>query len=135
MAASSSPSGEGVPQVMGAAQIQVGQHRPGRLHGGLVDPPQVVGRQRRPSAARDAVAAPRSGEDQVLRSTAVGELAGDGLADLVAHGHHSDAGQAFGFGFEVAAEAARLIADLDDFDAAQLGEDAAAAQPQQLAAA
>src|SRR4030095_4296103 len=37
--------------VMRAAQIQVGQLRPGRLDGGLLDPPQVVGRQRGPGAA------------------------------------------------------------------------------------
>jgi hypothetical protein len=72
---------------------------------------------------------PRAREDQVLGPGAAGELAGDGLADLVAHGHHPDAGQALGFGLEAAAEPAGLIAHLDDLDAAQLGEDPAAAQP------
>ena len=33
-----------------------------------------------------------------------GELVGDGLTDLVAHGHHPHAGQALGFGLEAAAE-------------------------------
>jgi hypothetical protein len=55
--------------------------------------------------------------------------------DLVGHGYHSDTGQALGFGLEAAPEPAGLIADLDDLDPAQLGEDAAAAQPKQLAAA
>jgi hypothetical protein len=42
---------------------------------------------------------------------------------------------ALGLGLEAAAEAAGLIADLDDLDAPQLWVDAAAAQPEQLAAA
>jgi hypothetical protein len=48
-------------------QVQVGQLRPGRrVHGGPGEPPWVVGRQRRPGAAADAVAAAGPGEDQVL---------------------------------------------------------------------
>jgi Single-strand binding protein family len=41
------PRREGVPQVMRAPQVQVAQVGPGRVHGGLVDPPQVVGPSRR----------------------------------------------------------------------------------------
>jgi hypothetical protein len=37
------PGGEGVPQVMRAMQIEVAKVGPGRLHGGLIDPPQIVG--------------------------------------------------------------------------------------------
>jgi hypothetical protein len=74
-------------------------------------------------------------EDQVLGAGTAGQLAGDRLADLVAHGHHAHAGQALGLGLEAAAEPAGLIGDLDDLDPGQLGEDAAAAQAQQLAAA
>jgi hypothetical protein len=54
---------------------------------------------------------PGPGENQVLGPGGVGELAGDGLADLVAQGHHPDAGQALGFGLEAAAEPTGLIAD------------------------
>jgi hypothetical protein len=50
---------------------------------------------------------------------AVGQLAADRLTDLVTHGHHPHAGRALGFGLE----------------ATQLWVDAAAAQPEQLAAA
>src|SRR5215213_6550355 len=78
---------------------------------------------------------PGPGEHQLVGPGADGELAGDGLADLLAHRHHADAGRALGLGLEAAAEAAGLVADLDHLDAAQLGVDAAAAQPQQLAAA
>jgi hypothetical protein len=120
---------------MGTAQVQVGQLGPGSLHCGLVDPPQIGGRERGSGAAGDAVAAPGPGEDQVLGAGAIFELAGDGLADSVAHGHHAHAGQALGFGLEAAAEPAGLIANLDHLDAAQLREDPAAAQAQQLAAA
>jgi hypothetical protein len=49
---------------------------------------------------------PGPGEDQILGAGTVGEPAGDGLADLVAHGHNPDAGQALGFGLEAAAEPA-----------------------------
>jgi hypothetical protein len=71
---------------MRPAKVQVGQVGPGRLDGGLVDPPQVVCGNGRPGAAGDAVAAPGSGQDQVLGLGAAGELAADGLADLVAQG-------------------------------------------------
>jgi hypothetical protein len=83
----------------------------------------------------DAVAAPGAREDEVLGLGAAGELAGDRLTDPMAHRHHSDDGQGLGFGLEAAAEPAGLIADLDDLDAAELGEDPATAQAQQLAAA
>jgi hypothetical protein len=46
------PGREGVPQVMRAPQVQVAQVGPGRVHGGLVDPPQVVGPSRRRNAYR-----------------------------------------------------------------------------------
>jgi hypothetical protein len=99
----------------------VSQVGPGRLDRGLVDPPQVVGGQRRPGAPWDAVAAPGPGQDQILRSGSAGELAGDCLADPLTHGHHSHAGPALWFGLEAAAEAAGLIAHFNDLDAAQLG--------------
>ena len=63
------------------------------------------------------------------------EAGGDSLTDLLTHGHYADAGRALGFGFEAAAEPASLIADLDNLDAPQLRVDAAATQPEQLAAA
>jgi hypothetical protein len=44
-------------------------------------------------------------------------------------------GRALGLGLEAAAEPAGLVADLDDLDAPQLRVDAAAAKPEQLAAA
>ena len=78
---------------------------------------------------------PRPREDQILGTGPVGELAGDGLPHPVAHGYHPDTGQTFRFGLEAAAEPASLRAHLDDRDAAQLGEDSAAALVQQLAAA
>jgi hypothetical protein len=77
----------------------------------------------------------RAREDQVLGSGTGSELAGDCLPDLVGHGHYANAGQAFWFCLEAAAEPTGLIADLDDLDAAQLGEDSAAAQAQQFTAA
>ena len=48
----SSSQVEKVPQVMRAPQVQVAQVGPGRVHGGLVDPPQVVGPSRRRNAYR-----------------------------------------------------------------------------------
>src|SRR5215211_221962 len=123
-----------MPQIMRAPKVKMDEVGPGRLDRGLVDPPQVGGGQRRPGTVRDAVAATGPGEDQVLGTGAGGELAGDRFADLVAHGHHAHAGQALGLGLEAAPEPAGLIADLDDLDAAQLREDPAAAQPQQLPA-
>jgi hypothetical protein len=60
------PGREGMPQVMGAPQVRVASPAPAALHGGLVDPPQVVGGQWRSSAARDAVATTGPREDQVL---------------------------------------------------------------------
>jgi hypothetical protein len=96
---------------------------------------QVVGGQRGPGAAWNAVAAAGAGEHQLVGPGAGGELAADGLVDLLAHRHDADAGRALGLGLEAAAEPAGLIADLDDLDAPQLWEDAAAAQPEQFAAA
>jgi hypothetical protein len=122
-------------QVVGAMQVEVGQVLTGGGDRGLVDAPQVVGRQRGPGTARDAIAAARAGEHQIVGLAGGGELAGDGLPDLLAHGHHADAGRALGLGLEAAAEPAGLIADLDDLDAPQLWVDAAATQPEQLAAA
>jgi hypothetical protein len=46
------PGREGVPQVMRAPQVQVAQVGPGRVHGGLGDPPQVVDPSRRRNAYR-----------------------------------------------------------------------------------
>src|SRR5829696_3426118 len=83
----------------------------------------------------DAVAAARTREHQLVGPSAGGELAADGQPDLFAYRHHANAGRALGFGLEAAAEPAGLIADLDDLDAPQLREDAAAAQPEQLATA
>jgi hypothetical protein len=120
------PPAEGVAQVMRAMQVQVGQVLAGGRNCGLVDAPQVVGGQRGPGAAWDAVAAPGAWEHQVVGSGAGGELAADDLADLFAHRHHADASLALELGLEAAAEPAGLIADLDDLDAPQLRVDAAA---------
>jgi hypothetical protein len=109
--------------------VQVGQVLAGSGDRGLVDPAQVVGGQRGAGAAGDAVAAARARGHQLVGPGVGGELAADGLPDLLAHRHHADAGRALGLSLEAAAEPARLIADLDDLDAPQLRENAAAAQP------
>src|SRR5215217_8931063 len=129
------PGREGVAQVVRAVQVQVAEVLAGGGDRGLVDAAQVVGGQRGSGAAGDAVAAARAREHQLVGPGAGGELAADGLADLLAHRHHADAGRALGLGLEAAAEPAGLIADLDDLDAPQLRVDAAAAQPEQLTAA
>jgi hypothetical protein len=119
---------------MGAVQIQVGQVLARGGDRGLVDAPQIV--------VDSGVLAPRGmpllppGPGRPGRRAGRRRgLAADGLVDLVAHRHHADASQALGFGLEAAAEPAGLVADLDDLDAPQLGVDAAATQPEQLAAA
>jgi hypothetical protein len=116
-------------------QVEVDQGFAGVRDGGLVDPAQVVGRQRGSGTPRDAVAAARTGEHQLVGTGTGEELAADCLPDLLAHRHHADAGRALGLGLEAAAEPAGLVADLDDLDAPQLRVDAAAAKPEQLAAA
>jgi hypothetical protein len=135
MAASSSQVAKVCRRSWGPRRSRWASSARGRLHRGLVDPPQIGGRQRRPGTAGNAVATTGPREDQILRTGPAGQLAGDRLPDLVAHGHRPDAGQALGFGLEAAAEPAGLIADLDDLDPAQLGKDPAATQAQQLPAA
>jgi hypothetical protein len=77
------PGGKGVPQVMRTPQVQVAQLGPGYRHRGLVDPLQVVGRQRRPGTPRNAIAATRSRQDEILGTGTAGELAADCLDEEI----------------------------------------------------
>jgi hypothetical protein len=63
------PCREGVPQGMRAPQVQVAQVGPGRVHGGLVDPPQVVGPSRRRNAYRRRAGATTTTHAVVLATT------------------------------------------------------------------
>jgi hypothetical protein len=81
------PGSEGVPQVMRAAQVEMGKVGSSRLDRGLVDPPQIGGRQRRPSAAGDAVAATGPGEDQTERNLRDGILASNLESNRLPHLH------------------------------------------------
>jgi hypothetical protein len=109
------PGREGMAQVVRPSKVEVGEG--GSRNRRLVDPAVVPGRQLGPDASLDVVASTRPAEDQPVW-WAADQPTPDCLYNRFGERHNADARIALWAILVASAEAAGVIAHVDDFDPA-----------------